>query len=161
MASISALSKGARRFRLAVLLVVASSICMAQEIPKLPATVQAPAAIGLECFKNAKTLPVLEGCRLAVETVRQTNEEYNARIQRFCRSLLGFDASLRAKAASGKLAWEDYEEIKVGVANELTECDAQQGDYFAPYRARVREYRAAMEYHGTQREAIVRGIRGL
>lgn len=126
-----------------------------KQLPKLPSSVVAPTAITLNCIDGAKTLPALDLCRANFETVREYAEEYNQRIKRFCNSLNNFDSQLRTKALAKKLSWKDYDEIKINILAELEECNPDIGDYYAPYRARMREYKQALKQHDVRREAIV------
>lgn len=125
-------------------------------IPRLPSALREPAVITTQCFRDARILSHLEECRLILEPHREELEEYNRRITRFCKSLVAFDARQRSAARQGRLTWEHYERLKAQIAAALVECDPRDGDYFAPYRARFREYSAAMKLHHAKRNAIRR-----
>lgn len=129
-----------------------------EQLPKLPSTVVPPSEITLACINASNTLPALDICRANFETAREHAEEYNQRIWRFCNSLTRFDAKLRSKALANKLSWDDYDDLKENILAELEECNADTGDYYAPYRARIREYKRALELIKARRDAIVNRI---
>lgn len=140
------------------LMLTLSAVKVRGEVPRLPETVVTPDPLTLKCVTDARTLPALELCRAAAESARAITEEYNVRILRFCDSLLRVDGKLRHKAQQGRLKWQDYEELKEDIQVELGECDLDNGDYYAPYRARMREYRQVIEHIPKRRESIVRGV---
>lgn len=129
-----------------------------EKLPSLPDNVVPPNALTLKCIQEAKTFPALEVCRSVAEAVRDSSEEYNKRITRFCDSLLKHDGTLRLKATQGRLSWDDYEELKLEIQNELNECRPETGDHFSDYRARIREYRSAISLYKLARESIVKGV---
>jgi hypothetical protein len=140
----------------AILLCANLNIALGASIPRLPESVTAPEAITLNCVASARSLPALEVCRSIFEVMREAAEEYNQRIARFCRSLNAFDAALRAKASSGRIGWDDYDDLKERILAELAECSPDSGDYYAPYRSRMREYRAALKLHNSRRKDLIR-----
>jgi len=143
-----------------LIFLLATKICLAhsQDIPSIPNSLLPPNALTLDCFQKAKTFPMLEVCRVAAEAVRDAAEDYNNRITRFCHRLIQHDGLLREKAKMGKLSWSDYEELKLKIQSTLDECDPKQGDHFSSYRARIREYRSALELYTLAKESIVKGV---
>lgn len=143
-------------FHLCIALLLTSTALMAQEqIPVLPDTIKPPETIEYACIAKAQTFPQLEICRAEMENLREHNEEYNKRIKRFCDSLLRFDGKLRKKASLGKLSWDDYEDLKHEINTTLNECNEKKGDHYAPYRARIREYKKGMNLIDVKKKAII------
>jgi len=126
-----------------------------ESIPKFPNNIETPNQIGYSCISDATNFPSLEVCRANIENARDHAEEYNIRIKRFCDSIVSADARLRSRAKSRKLSWDNYEIFKVEIRNVLIECDESKGDYYAPYRARIREYKQGIALIKTKRKAIV------
>ncbi|MBU1308680.1 MAG: hypothetical protein KKE30_03990 [Gammaproteobacteria bacterium] len=135
-----------------------NSVKAQDALPRLSEAVSSPTPLTLKCVTDSKILPNLDFCLVAAESARAIIEDYNHQIRRFCDSLLRFDNKLRNKAKQGLLGWQDYEELKETIQTELDECDPVKGDYYAPYRARMREYRQIIEHIPKRRQSIVRGI---
>ncbi|ELB2904308.1 hypothetical protein ACTQ75_000890 [Vibrio alginolyticus] len=127
-------------------------------MPKPPAQAQHPTPITLDCVEQAKTFPDLELCRQQAEAARELVEDFNKIMTKFCDSLLKVDGKLRKKAKEGKINWEDYEEIKEDIVEQLNECDPNNGVLFASYRARIREYKRIMAYIPKRKETIIKGV---